>query len=208
MPVSRLARHGSARGNAPAMGAAPRRGCAARRPAVLQIPDERGRLRNRLLRQRSQRESARYHSDGGNGQRSGWAEPRPAPPGRRARLRRPETLTDRPEHRLQPRQGGLQHANRVPGQLGASGHHPGEGQRVRRGQPGSDPLQAILSGLYRVSCHVQCATQNLVIVTIALAHASRSSTARSAVLARAVWLLTAPRLIPIAEAIWASDRSP
>ncbi len=203
------ARHGrSARGNARAMAASPRLGRAACRPAVLQKPDQRCRVRNRLPWQRSQRESARYHSDGGNGQHSGRAEPRPAPSGRRARLRRPETLTDRSEHRLRPRQDGLQRAKRVPGHLGASGHHPGEGHRVRRGQPGSDPLQAVFSGLYRIRCRSQCAAQNLVIITIVLAHASRSSTARSADLARAVWLLTAPRLIPIAEAIWASDRSP
>jgi hypothetical protein len=181
------ARHDcAASGTGRARAAAPRRGRAARRPAVLQIPDERGRLRNRLLRQRSQRESARYHNDGGNGRRNGRAEPRQAPPGRQARLRRPETLTDSSEPRLQPRQGGLRRANRVPGQLGASGHHPGEDHRVRRGQPGSDPLQAVLSGLYRVRRRVQCAAQNLVMVTIALTHASPSSTARSADLARAV----------------------
>jgi hypothetical protein len=38
-------------------------------------------------------------------------------------------------------------------------------------------------------------------------HYSRSRAARRAVMPRAVWLLTAPRLIPIAAAISASDRS-
>ena len=39
-------------------------------------------------------------------------------------------------------------------------------------------------------------------------HASRSSTLRSAAMARAVWLLTAPRLMPMIAAICASDMSP
>jgi len=79
---------------------------------------------------------------------------------------------------------------------------------VRGGQPGADPLEAIFSGLYRVHCRVQRAAQELVPVTIMLPHASRSSTWRSADMALAVWLLTAPRLMPIAAAIWASDISP
>ncbi len=37
--------------------------------------------------------------------------------------------------------------------------------------------------------------------------ATGSSAARSAAMPRAVWLFTAPQLIPIARAIWASDRS-
>ena len=37
---------------------------------------------------------------------------------------------------------------------------------------------------------------------------STRRTVRSADMPRAVWLFTAPRLIPMAEAIWASDRSP
>jgi len=36
---------------------------------------------------------------------------------------------------------------------------------------------------------------------------SRSSTARSDETPRAVWLLTAPMLMPVADAIWASVRS-
>jgi len=38
-------------------------------------------------------------------------------------------------------------------------------------------------------------------------HVSCSSDARSAAIPRAVWLLTAPRLICIAAAIWASEKS-
>ena len=77
---------------------------------------------------------------------------------------------------------------------------PGDQHRVRPGQPGADPLQAIGSGLHRVRCHLQRAAHKLVIVTIVQAHSRRSSTGRSADLARAVCLLTALVLIPIAEA--------
>src|ERR1019366_7796557 len=55
-------------------------------------------------------------------------------------------------------------------------------------------------------CRVQRAAQKLLVVTIVLVHASLSSKLRSADMARAVWLLTAPVLIPIVEAICASDR--
>jgi hypothetical protein len=72
---------------------------------------------------------------------------------------------------------------------------------VGLGQPGADPLQPIRGGLYRVRTRAQRAAQKLVIVTIALVHASLSSTLRNADMARAVWLLTEPLLIPIIEAI-------
>ncbi len=206
MPVIRLAGHGadrgcSARGHARAMTAQPRPGGAAGRPAALQGPDERGRMRNRLPWQRSQRESARCHSEDGNGQHGGRAQPRQAPPVQRAGPRRPERLTNRSENRLQPGPDGLQPAQRTPCHRGIPGHHPRDRHRAGPGQPGADPLQAVFSGLYGVRCRVQRAAHNLVIITIALAHASRSSTARSDDMARAVWLLTAPLLIPIAAAI-------
>jgi hypothetical protein len=72
---------------------------------------------------------------------------------------------------------------------------------MRRGKPGADPLQAVSGRIYQVRRGVQGAAQDLVIVMLVLAHASRSSTLRSAPMARAVWLLTAPRLMPIVEAI-------
>ncbi len=157
-------------------------------------------MRNRLPGQRRQRESARCHSEYGNGQRSGRAQPHQALPVRRAGPR-PETLMDRSEHRPQPRQDRLQPAWHAPGHRGIPGHHPRDGHRIGPGQPDADPLQAVFSGLNRVRCLVQPAAQNLVKITIALAHASRSSTARSDDMPRAVWLLTAPLLIPIVEAI-------
>jgi hypothetical protein len=76
---------------------------------------------------------------------------------------------------------------------------------VRRGQPGPNPLQTILSRHYGVRARAQRAAQKLFIVTIALVHASLSrlpsSTLRNADMAREVWLLTAPLLIPIIAAI-------
>jgi hypothetical protein len=78
---------------------------------------------------------------------------------------------------------------------------------VRRRQPAADPLQAVARRLYRVHRGMQRAAQEVLVVTVVLAHASLSSTSRSAVMARAAWLLTVPRLIPSAEAIWASDMS-
>jgi hypothetical protein len=158
-------------------------------------------MRNRLPGQRSQRDSARCHSEYGNGQHSGRAQPYQAPPVRRPGPRRAETFADSAGHRPQPRQDRLQPAWHAPGHRGIPGHHPRDGHRARPGQPGADPLQAVFGGLYRVRCRVQPAAQNLVIITIALAHASRSSTMRSDDMPRAAWLLTAPLLIPIVEAI-------
>jgi hypothetical protein len=88
------------------------------------------------------------------------------------------------------------------------GHQPGDRQGVGRSQPGADPLQAIVSGLHRVRCRLQRPTDKVVIVTIVRVHSRRSSTVRSAVLARAVYLLTAVLLIPIAAATWVSEQSP
>ncbi len=79
---------------------------------------------------------------------------------------------------------------------------------MRDSQPRPDPLQAVTSGHDPVRGRVQRVPQNLLVLCVRAAHASRSSTTRSADMARAVWLLTAPRLMPIVVAIWASDRSP
>ena len=87
---------------------------------------------------------------------------------------------------------------------------------MRRGQPAADPLQAVLGLLYPVRLGVQRVAQQILEVIMAvgrelgwlmLAHVSRPSTSRNAAIPRAIWLLTAPRLIPIAEAISASDSS-
>ncbi len=72
---------------------------------------------------------------------------------------------------------------------------------MRHGQPGADPLQAIPGRLYAVGFGAQGTAQQIGMIKIGLAHAWLSSTLRSADMARAVWLLTAPGLMPMIEAI-------
>jgi len=78
---------------------------------------------------------------------------------------------------------------------------------VRRGQPGSDLLQAVPGGLDGVGLGVQRAAEQLSRIKIGLGHARLSSTVRIADMPRAVWLLTAPVLIPMIDAICPADRS-
>jgi hypothetical protein len=54
---------------------------------------------------------------------------------------------------------------------------------------------------------MQRAAEAFVKVILAPAHASGPSASRTAAMARAVWLFTAPGLIPIAAAVSASDKS-
>jgi len=115
---------------------------------------------------------------------------------------RPESLDDRAERGAQPLQEGLQVAKQGLDCLGIPDDHPGQEGRARRGEPGADPLQAVSGRLDQVRGGAQGATQDLLVVMFALMHhASRSSTLRNADMARAVWLLTAPLLMPIIEAI-------
>ena len=209
-------------GRQPAAGAARSRP-AHRRPAarpgrrVADGVEERARLRQYLLPERGHRGHAHRHDERDRGHDRGQACPSEARRARRRR-RRPVTLrglASRPGraghqplgHRLQPGQGRLQPTPGTPDHLGVGGHNPGDRQRVRRGQAGPDLLQAVVGGLDRVHRGVQCAAQQILVVPGGLAHASPSSTPRSADMARAVWTLTAPRLILIAEAICASDNS-
>jgi hypothetical protein len=81
-----------------------------------------------------------------------------------------------------------------------------------RGDPGQDPVKAVRGRLDGVRGGMERAAQHVVKVTLArigaaVRHVSRSSTERSAVIAREVWLFTAPRVMPIVAAIWASDMS-
>ena len=86
-----------------------------------------------------------------------------------------------------------------------------------RPDPGPDPLQAVRVRLYLVRGGMQRLAHEVrefvplrlrAVWTAAVSHNySCSSAERSAVIPRAVWLLTAPRLIPIVSAISASDRS-
>lgn len=76
----------------------------------------------------------------------------------------------------------------------------------------ADPGESVVARLDRVRGQPQRVAQGplehgLAWFRAAVAHASRSSTDRSAASAREVWLLTAPLVIPIAAAIWASDIS-
>ena len=81
--------------------------------------------------------------------------------------------------------------------------------------PRADPLKPVRPWLHLVRGSVQRTTQVLGEVVSLRRHAvvagsghySCSRAARRAVMPRAVWLFTAPRLIPIAVAISASDRS-
>ncbi len=78
----------------------------------------------------------------------------------------------------------------------------------------ADPLQAVRARLHLIRGSVEFVAQELGEVpplpAVAVAgshHESCSSSARSAAMPRAVWLLTAPRLIFIAAAISASEKS-
>lgn len=71
---------------------------------------------------------------------------------------------------------------------------------------GVDLVEPSGAGLKRVDRHVQRAPQRAVVcvltwVNATIAHASRSRTERSATIAREVWLFTAPRVMPMVEAI-------
>jgi hypothetical protein len=103
---------------------------------------------------------------------------------------------------------------------GDHGQHGGERCRPpadsRDGLAGSnlraDPVEPVAGWLDRVGGEPERVAQGPLKHGPAwfgapVAHVSRSSTERSAPSARDVWLLTAPLVIPIAEAIWASDMS-
>ena len=79
----------------------------------------------------------------------------------------------------------------------------------------ADPLQAVRARLHLICGGVELAAQEVGEVRALPAveaaagshHESCSSSARSEAMPRAVWLLTAPRLIFIAAAISASEKS-
>lgn len=74
---------------------------------------------------------------------------------------------------------------------------------------GADPVQSLRTWLQRVDRRMQRGPQHAVVLVLTgvvgvdatIAHASRSRTERSAAIAREVWLFTAPRVMPIVEAI-------
>ena len=79
----------------------------------------------------------------------------------------------------------------------------------------ANPLQAVRTRFYLIRGSMQGMAHELGELNTVCAvgavtgfyHYSRSSAARRAVMPRAVWLFTAPRLMPIVAAISASDRS-
>jgi hypothetical protein len=77
---------------------------------------------------------------------------------------------------------------------------------MRGPEPGAYLFQAIAGRLDRVRRSMERAANGLlkVIAVLVQSHPSRP---RSAAMARKAWLLTAPWLIPIAEAISASGKS-
>ncbi len=95
--------------------------------------------------------------------------------------------------------------------------HPLGPAGVGRARPDlvADPLQAVRARLHLIRGSVEFAAQELgevrplpaVEAAAGSHHESCSSSARSAAMPRAVWLLTAPRLIFIAAAISASEKS-
>jgi len=84
---------------------------------------------------------------------------------------------------------------------------------ARRGRDlGADPVESVGGRLHRVDGEPERVPEgpfetSLAGIRAAVAHVPRSSTDLSAAIARDVWLLTAPLVMPIAAAIWASERS-
>jgi hypothetical protein len=80
----------------------------------------------------------------------------------------------------------------------------------------ANPLQAVRARVYLIGGSVQLATHELgKVVSMRVVrtapksrHYSFSNAARRDAMPRAVWLLTAPRLMSITAAISASERSP
>jgi hypothetical protein len=77
---------------------------------------------------------------------------------------------------------------------------------------GTDPVKPVGAWLHRVDGHPERVPEGALETGFAgfraaVAHVPRSSTDRSAAIAREVWLFTAPLVMPIAVAIWASERS-
>jgi hypothetical protein len=115
-------------------------------------------------------------------------------------LRRREPLEDEPEPVGQVVDPVLQPGRRAHDELGGDSLRPREGQWPGPPQPGADALESVSARLERLRGLVQHCPQVCLVVCVR-AHASRSRTVRSACMALAVWLFTAPRLIRIAAAI-------
>ena len=109
------------------------------------------------------------------------------------------------------RQQVTQHGAAGSGASGQLNHVPARGHLALRADPGTDPVQPVGTGLDGVSRHAKRPAQHvfqLMLLALRMAHDSRSKTERRAAMAREVWPLTAPGVIPIAAAVSASDSSP
>ena len=141
--------------------------------------DEQACLDYRVPHRWSHRADGYCHRESSPGQSGGNDHPRRTP-ARRARLHHPPALVGLAGYGLQPYPEGTQPAQCPPGHLGPNGHQPRHGQRVWGGQPAPDPLQAVWGRLNRVGCRMQRPAQQILKVTIVLAHASPASMARRA----------------------------
>jgi len=88
----------------------------------------------------------------------------------------------------------------------------GSGDARPRLDLGTDPVKPVGGRLHRVDGKPERVPEGvlktgLAEIRAAVAHVPRSSTDRRAAIAREVWLFTAPLVIPIVAAIWASERS-
>ena len=175
-------------------------------PAAMEGVTPHRRARQRLPQHCGQCEGTRHrHGSGQQGDQS-RAGRGPAPP-RHARRRPPLAWWGGGKHRWQPGHERVQAAPSPPCRRGAGGHHPGKQRRAGAGQRAADLVQATVGGLHPVRRVMQRAAQAFVKLILAPAHASDSSASPIASMARAVWLFTAPGLIPIADAASASDKS-
>jgi hypothetical protein len=144
------------------------------------------------------------HHNSHRGQRAQQAvRPRAVPAGL---LGRREPLGDEPDPIRHVVERVLEPGRRAQDELGGGSLGPGEGHRSWLPQASADALEPVAARLERVGRGVQRSPQVRLVVCVR-GHASRSRTVRNACMALAVWLFTAPRLIRMASAIWASDIS-
>ena len=133
--------------------------------------------------------------------------PQPSQRSPTTRLRcRPEPLPGTAHAVRKQRTGRLQRGSSTQEEVSPCCFKPADDNRPRPPQPGPDALKAIGRRLDTRGRTLQGSAQCRLALT-ERAHTSRSSTVRSACIALAVWLLTAPRLICMASAICASDIS-
>lgn len=169
--------------------------------------------RSDRLRQRGDHPGRRTHHDQAGGQRRGRAQPAKAADGGAAERGKPVPECAQHRENLEEKPGDRT-AGRVHGPHRRDGRRPVRGPRRSPGLDlGANAIESVVGGIHRIGCGVQSAPQRLIEgrlswIRAPVRHVSRSSTVRNAAIALEVWLLTAPRVMPMAAAICASDRSP